>query len=158
MTCRCWRGIHVLLTLAAVACCAWLLAKDRHWWYLDEQDQVQEPAPRLPPADDTLRSLLDIHSIRGTYRLPEGEHFGVIALLWFEDGKFQNRLAEWQMSSAFQDGCVVSYDITLGRGPNGKPQVLGSISEPTVSYRLKKSIPEEFFSKLDGEIFRQTPP
>ena len=49
--CSCfWRTVHVLLTLAAVGCCGWLLWKDRQRSYLSEREcgarRGRRPDPR----------------------------------------------------------------------------------------------------------------
>jgi hypothetical protein len=150
--------LHPLLTLAAVVCCAWLVVKDRHWWYPEGKERSQKPAPLLPTADDVLRNLLDVKSVRGTYRLPEGENYGMIALLWFENGKLRERLAQWQMSGLDEGTRVVSYEIAWARGVDGKSRLVGAISASDDGYMSKQEQPEGMFSKLDGEMFIHSPP
>jgi hypothetical protein len=119
MCCRVWRVTHVLLTLAAVGCCGWLLWRDTHRPAAEQSLLGPDPERPTFPADDALRSFLDVKSIGGDYQLPEGENFGVIALLLFEDGKFRGRRGAWQITGSSNGTRSVAYQLLWGRGTDG---------------------------------------
>ena len=157
--CPCnWRMLQPLLIVAAVSCCAWLMWQHRDQWFPKQDEGTPEPElERLYP-DVALRTLPACGRSRETYRLPEGEDHGMIALLWFEDGKFRGRRAQWQMAG--RDGTrVVAYEILWGQDTDGETQLLGVIRS-TRSLLHGRNTPSRrsFLAKLDGEIFADSPP
>jgi hypothetical protein len=142
------RVTHSLLTLALVGCCAYLLWREAH-----RSGVAQPPAPDSEraalPADEALHTSLDVKSIGGTYELPEGENYGVIALLHFEDGKFRGRQDAWQITGEPKGTRVVSYQLFWGKGPGGGTQVAVVTRTPTSGSRsISRKVP--LLSGLNG--------
>jgi hypothetical protein len=157
MLSRIWRVTHPLLTLTLVGCCAYLL------WRESRRSAVARPAPAAQtapnpvrptlPTDVALRRFLNVRSIGGTCELPEGENYGVIALLYFEDGKFRERLDAWQIKAEQKATRAISYQIMWGKGPGGESQLVGVVRMPTGD---TTSPPRKMplLSKLNGHSMR----
>lgn len=127
MLSRIWGVAHATLTLVLVACCGYLLWRDSH----PSVAAPSTPSAGRPslPADDALRYFLDTKSIGCEYDLPEGENYGVIAVLAFEDGKFRGRRGVLQITGRPGGTRAVSYQILWGKGPDG-PRVIGVTRTP----------------------------
>jgi hypothetical protein len=160
MCCRFWRVLHPLLTFAAVACCAWLVWKERQRSYLEgdsglgkpeQNDQRPTSQRKVLHTDTALRTLLNAKSVGGDYQLPEGENYGGIALLWFEDGRFRGRRASLEFPGTPDGVRAVSYQFLWGEGPDRKTRVVGLLSYPPDGLFTDVSPIEtdDFFAKLD---------
>src|SRR5262245_24118301 len=150
---RTWHVLHALLTLAVVACCVWLVWKDQRREYPARIERAAQPeVPRLYP-DDALRAFLNLRSVGGTYRLPEGESYGAIALLLFEDGKFRGRKGAWHIAGVPEGANAVSYQFVWGRSADGGTRLVTVFREPGGSQITGSTKDDpEFLAKLDGMI------
>lgn len=153
MNSMCWRGIHLLLTLSALGCCLWLLWRDQH-----------RPNPELTSlpgsdrsqlqADSALRSFLDVKSFGCNFNVPEGDNYGVISLLRFEDGKFRGRgyRDAWAFTLKPGEPRSVSFTLLRGRRSDGKMRVVGVTRTSDSESTSFRDVEEEFLLKLDVGI------
>jgi hypothetical protein len=131
----------------------WLILKDQRHWYPEQNTLAQEQVVPSLQSDDAVRTLLNVSSVGGAYRLPEGENFGVIALLWFENGKFRGRPEVWQLTASPEGTRAVAYQIVWGKGPEGEMRMVEVVraDTSTLSGSSRKQT-EQLLSKLDGNI------
>jgi hypothetical protein len=139
MASRLWRVAHVLLTLTAVACCAWLVWREYH---------RPDPNRHSTGADFALRNFLDVKWIGGDYEMPKEEDHCALVVLKFEDGKFRGREGGTVFSPQPGGSRVVPFYVMWGRGPEGTKVVSGQVGFWGTSQK------DQFFAKLDGGIGR----
>ena len=145
MCCRFWRVLHPLLTLAAVACCAWLVWKDQ---------RRPDPARLSTHADIPIRNFLDVKWLGGDYELPANERHCAVMALQFEDGKFRGRSQGTVFSPEPGESRVVPFYVMWGPGPKGTRVISGWPGLWSGSHV------NEFFAKIDGglsRMYRGTP-
>jgi hypothetical protein len=139
MCCRFWRVLHPLLTLAAVACSAWLVWKDQ---------RRPDPERLSTNADTAVRNFLDLRWLGGDYELPAGEHHCAVGVLEFEDGKFRRRRSGTVFSPKPGESRVVPYYVMWGRGHEGTRVVSGW---PGSWMAIPK---DTFFANIDSAVSR----
>src|SRR2546430_115080 len=132
MRSRIWPVTHATLTLAAVGCCAWLLWRESHRPQAapDRPDTSTDSDRPAFTADVALRGMLGAQSFEGEFTLPEGHTRVVIALLWFEDGKFRGRRETSEFLADTKEGRTVSYQILWGRGTDGASRLVCAARTP----------------------------
>lgn len=146
MWCRFWRVSQPLLTLAAVACCVWLVWKDQQRPTPEQQRRDLER--HSSRADIPVRNFLEIKWLGGDYELPESDTHCVVAALQFGDGKFRGRYQATVFSPKPGESRVVPFYVMWGPGPKGTRVVSGWPGIWSGAHR------SEFFAKIDGGLVR----
>ena len=137
---RLWTVTHAGLTLACVACCAYLFWRDR--------DRGPDRRGRLSEeADLALRQFQQVRWLGGDYELPPGDDHCAVATLRFEDGRFVGRDYSWTWAAPSGGSRVVPYMVMWGLTPSG-PRVVAFSGWVSMSGK------GESFVKLDGPIGR----
>lgn len=150
MPSRTWQVCQAILTFTALGFCV---------WFFMERTYLPAPIPvaQSPPTkvtlqiDHAVRGFLNLTSLDGQYEMPEGENYGVISLLVFENGEFRDRRLIWQITGSPQGVRTVSYQFVWGKGVDGTVHgiaVIGSSCGLMTTGMPEKH--DDLYEKLNG--------
>jgi hypothetical protein len=140
---RFWSLAHVGLTLACVACCVYLLWRDR----AREGERARVAGRLSADADPILRLFHQVRWIGGDYELPAGEDHCGIAVLTFENGRFTGRHHPWAWSVPPGEPRAIPYQVVWGPTAAGPKTLI-------VGGGIGMSGGTRDFTSLDGMVGR----
>lgn len=135
---------HAGLTLSCVACCVYLLWRDRH------REQGHD---RLSfGADVYLRHFHKVRWLGGDYELPAGENHCAIVVLKYQDGRYVGRHTSWHWSAESGESRVVPFMVMWSPTPTGPRSM--TFSGGIWGFTSDSDV----FAKLDGALGRSHGP